>query len=54
MKTKNKNSNLVNKSLKVIITNPPTEEKAVEMIKKISESISKTLSDKLIELEESK
>ncbi len=52
MKKINKNSNSVNKSLKVIFTNPPTEEKAIEIIKKISETISKTLSDKLIELED--
>jgi len=54
MKQKTNCSNLINKSLKVIITNPPNKVEAIEMIKKISEKLSKNLSDKLIELEEIK
>ena len=54
MKQKTNCSNLINKSLKVIITNPPNKVEAIEMIKKISEKLSKNLSDKLIELVEIK
>lgn len=52
MKKKTENSNSVGKSLKVVITNEPSDEKAKEIIKKISDKISQTLSGNLIELEE--
>lgn len=52
MKNKTEISNSVDKSLKVIVTNLPTDEQAKKIIKKISDKISKTLSGKLNELEE--
>lgn len=52
MKNKTEKSNSVNKSLKVVITNQPSEQKAKEIIKKISDKINKSLSGNFIELEE--
>lgn len=52
MKNKAENSNSVDKSLKVVITNQPTKEKAKEIIKKISDKMNESLSGELIELEE--
>lgn len=54
MKENKKNSNSVNKSLKVIITNPPTDKDAKEIIKKISRSICDLYSQNFNELEEIK
>lgn len=54
MKENKRNSNSVNKSLKVIITNPPTKEEAKELIKKVSRIISNLYSQKTNELEEIK
>mgnify|MGYP007084607044 CR=1 FL=1 len=54
MKENKRNSNSVNKSLKVIITNPPSKEEAKELIKKVSRIISNLYSQKTNELEEIK
>ncbi len=54
MKENKRNSDSVNNSLKVVITNPPTKEKAKELIKKVSRIISNLYSQKINELEETK
>ena len=54
MKEDKKSSNSVNKSLKVIIINPPTDKDAKEIIIKISRSICNLYSQNFNELEEMK
>lgn len=54
MKNNKINSNSVNKSLKVVVTNPPSKEEAKELIKNISRIISNLYSQKINELEEIK
>ena len=54
MKENKRSSDSVNNSLKVVITNPPTKEKAKELIKKVSRIISNLYSQKINELEETK
>lgn len=52
MSSKIKKNNSIDKSLKVVVINPPTEKLAVETITRISNKISKFLSSKLNESEE--
>ena len=54
MKNNKINSNSVNKSLRVVIINPPTKNEAEKLIKKISRSICSLYSQRLNELEEIK
>lgn len=49
-----KNSKKSSNSLKVVIVNQPTKEKADEMINNLSKKISKIYSKKVNELEENK
>lgn len=54
MKKNKKSSNLLSKSLKVVIVNPPTKEEAKQMIQKISMNINNLYLQELNQLEEIK